>query len=772
MDVKHFRDPLAAKNLAMLYKASRAIPFFGTGFTKDCGARAGRVPDAFALTKHITSAAAQKTGLSASEISQITGIANLKLAFELLTSEDYITKKQRQSLLGNLFSDVKLADKSKKEMLNLEWPHIFTFNIDDAIEEITRKFDVIRPNRPVSREYIASKKCLFKIHGDILEYLQYDDPNVIFTWREYAESIQTNEAMLSYLADQAKHTAFLFIGCSLDAEVDLLHIGARRQFKNSIFLKKGELTVPEKLTLKSYGITQVITFDQYNEIYDWVASTLRNEVCEAPLKDLTFEESFGAVDKAISIIANGGPLISEDSDGNRIGKKLSIFANREALDTAKSVLRNCQYLFVTGRRFSGKTLFLMQLINALATQTSYFYASSDVFNANVKRLIEGVENSVFFFDSNYLDVKALEAVLGWKTHYTNKFVFCSSFGDAEIFRFTFQKFTAKAMEISLSNKLTSDEAVLFNSELNGCALPNYTLNETLLNFSYKYYESYKSILNTSTIFGSPIDDAFFKIMILSSAFSKAQINHIKSLIPYFDVEDFLVHHDRLFEREVDVTVGEVFICNSSSWLISRVEEFISKEASRAIELVSDIIIGLSRRAFQDAAQRLITFDKLNELAGTTKTRYFIRGIFERVEGVFKDDSHYWLQRAKCELIMGDKVEAISDGIRFANKVRVENQVNKNQTYFSATLVLAQLCSRKYCFANETSTLLWLLDLYTESVDNYTSNKRHIDKVIRSYSDKRSDIFISLSALENTTDKELWVRKKDIQNLTSFFRINT
>jgi len=772
MEVKHFKDPTAVSNLISLYKASRAIPFFGTGFTKDCIAKLGKVPDATTLAKLITGAATQKPGLSAAKINQINGITSLKLAFEFLTTEEYISKKQRQSLLGNLFSNVKLANTAKRELLGLEWPHIFTFNIDDAIEATTHRYAVIRPNRPVSREYISSRNCLFKIHGDIAEYLQYDDPNVVFTWREYAESIQTNEAMLTYLSDQAQHTAFLFIGCSLDAEVDLLHIGARRQFQNSIYLKKGELTIPEELTLKSYGIRQVITFDDYDEIYEWLVSTLRDEVCEAPLKDLSFDETFRSNAEGISIIANGGPLVITDSNGNRIAKKLEVFPQREHVSSAQSILRTNQYLFVTGRRFSGKTLFLLQLMSQLATQTSFFYASSDVFSANVKRLVNGVENSVFFFDSNYLDVKALEAVLDWKTHHTNKFVFCSSFGDAEIFRFTLQKRGINATELPLSNKLTPTEASEFNNKLNNHAFPNYKVGETLLNFSFKYYEEYKSTLNTSELFGKNIDDALFQIMVLTSAFSKAQIIHIRSLNPYFDVAAFLKIHDRLFELEADAAAGEVLICNSSSWLIARVEDFIGKELTRAVDLVSSIIIALAHRAFKDAANRLVTFDKLNELGGTNKTNAFIRGIFEKVEPAFKDDSHYWLQRAKCELIMGSKTESIQDGIRFASKVRVENQEEKNQTYYSATLVLAQLCSRSYCFSRDTSTLLWLLDLYSESIENYLNNKRHIDKVVETYSERKSDVRISLDALDTTSDAKLWARSKDIQTLLNFFKLRT
>lgn len=771
MDVKHYTDTTVTSNLKALFKASRAIPFFGTGFTRECQAKNGKVPDANAFAEIITRTASSKPDLESHKKSEILNIKDLKTAFEFLTSEKYITVKQRQALLGNLFSNVNLGSRIKIALLNLDWPHIFSFNIDDAIEQSTRKYQLILPNRPVSREFISANNCLFKIHGDIGEYIKYDNPNVVFTWRQYVKSIRTNTAMLTFLEEQAQHCAFLFIGCSLDAELDLLHIEAKRQFENSIYLKRGNITVSEELRLESYGINQVITFDSYEQIYEWLYETLKGEQCESPFKALTIEEKLKDIQEGVELIANGGPLIQEDHSGNRIARKLNIFPRRNVVTEALELLRVEQYLFITGRRFSGKTTSLLQLLGELQHFSCYYYASSDVFNSDLKPLVNSVENSAFFFDSNYLDVDSLSSLLSWKTHHTNRFIICSSSGDAEIFRYTFQSRNIKIPERSIDNKLTESDTISFNGELSKFPLPEYKLGETLLNFAYRYYDAYKNTLPGSEIFGKNIKVEDFKILAITSAFGKASESIVNSVHPYFDFNAFVKEYDRLFEAENDVSSGRVLICNSSSWLIARTETFIRENTLEAVDAISTIISCLIRDGFQTSAYSLITFNKLNELCGIRGVNdQLIRGVFQKVEQAFQGNEHYWLQRAKCELIMGASADSINDGIRFAMPLHVNNKALKNQTYYSATLLLAQLFSRMYKFEKRIEILLGLLDFYLESVSNYENNRRHIDKIIAAYCNKKSDIRLSMDALKSVADIKLLARRNDIQKLLSFFKL--
>ena len=232
MEQIHFTDASATQQIQTLFKASRLLPFFGSGFTKGSTAKRGRVPDGAELTTLITKVASEKTETDPVERAQILGITALKSAFGLIEMPEYITKKQAQTLLSNIFSEVNLTERSKIDLLKLDWPHIFSFNVDDAIERIAKEFRVLPPNRKTSREFIASHKCLFKIHGDISEFAAHEDSSLIFTWRDYINSVENNRAILSFLTEEAENSALLFIGCSLDAETDLIHITKQTPFSN------------------------------------------------------------------------------------------------------------------------------------------------------------------------------------------------------------------------------------------------------------------------------------------------------------------------------------------------------------------------------------------------------------------------------------------------------------------------------------------------------------------------------------------------------------
>ncbi|MDG0857636.1 AVAST type 5 anti-phage protein Avs5 [Roseateles puraquae] len=761
IDEIHFTDPRATQEIQTLFKGSRLIPFFGSGFTRNEKASKGRVPDATELTKEITKIASSKPGISEEQRQQILAIKALKSAFSLLSTPDYISTKQAQTLLGNIFYKVEIASHDKRAILHLDWPHIFTFNIDDAIERTTNKYEKLRPNKVTSREYISANQCLFKIHGDIKDFVATEDTNLIFTWRDYAHSIASNKALLGFLSDQAKTSAFLFVGCSLDAELDLIHLTRDTPFSKSIYLKKGKTSVEDRLNLANYGISRVIYFDNYDEIYHWLRITLSGIHRDAPVRELAFDDAVLPRGTAIELIANGGPIYRL-VDQRRVAVASETFARRTVIDDARRLLRDNDCLLVTGRRFSGKTLFLFQLMLAMQEFGAKFFGSSDSYTPLIGRQIDNLENCLFVFDSNHLDSESLTEVLESKLAASSRLVLCASAGDAERVRAKLGERSVPFAEVQISNYLNPTEIKQFNLQLAKSGLPIINNKENLINFAFRCHEEFKGQLPTSTLFNQRFSGETYLVLILLVAFGKASLEQIACVSENFDVAGFVSKNDRVFEIEITKTGDRVLVCSATLWLLKIIHDFV-KSNEFAHKAVSDVIRGLERHGFSSHAKDLLRIDKINEISGGHRSRVFIKRIYEGISDIYALEPHYWLQRAKAELMFGIKLQEITEGVGHARKVRLDTQKRKNQTYFSATLVLAQLYARAYKISGDERYLIDFIAPCAESIDNYDNNRRHVDE-IRTVDDVKKVV----ARLAANPPSQTLPLKSDLQNILNFF----
>lgn len=753
MKIYHFRDEKIKEEIKRYFSSSNLIPFIGTGFTLGCKSKRGTVPDGNRLDKSIKEIIAAKkiNGITKDEIFEIKPLKN---TFNLLT-EEYISITETKSFLSSSFSDVKIPDKNKRKFLHLNWPHIITFNIDDAIENHTSGYKTIVPNRPTSREYLSSNKCILKLHGDIAEFLAYDDASLIFTWRQYASSISENRSLLNFIGDISKSSAFLFIGCSLDSELDIIHLGKDYSLDRSFYLKKGEISLDERLKLKDYGINKVICFDDYGEIYEWLNETLAGVERKAPTVKISIDNSEFIQTEAIRVITNGGPNYIA-SEGERVAIASETFPLRDEIVNVRENITSNDCIFITGRRFSGKTTFLFQIVSTLKEYGITFWSSNDSYSPNSKSELESLENHIFIFDSNSLTNEAMLEILKTRIHTTSRIIFCSSSGDAELFRFNLHSRKVKYYEISLSDRLTKNETIEYNRNLNRIALPSYNLGENLLNFAFRCYDEYKSELGESELFSKNFEDNSKIVLLLISAFEHANESVVGSMIEHFDMENFILKNERVFEIEKSNSSEKNIICNSKSWLIKTIRIIISQDESAVLILVK-LIESLHKNGFTSHASNLIRFDKLNELYGPGESSgIFIKSIYENIEKIYSDDSHYWLQRAKAELITATSSSDIDNGVSYTRKIRADRISSKNSTYYSATLVLAQLYAKGYVLTNDDNYLVKFIEPCYESLTNHENNQKYIRDMT-----SHSSVKQCVSAMRAATRAEFLVNKEKV-----------
>lgn len=762
----HFKSPEAAERIQLLYKRSELTPFFGAGFTKDCKSYRGTVPDAARLMDGIKSICIENAPDESAK-KQIGDISKLKVAFSMLKRPSLFPQSSATRYFESLFSKVKLP-QDKKNILDLDWPNIFSFNIDDAIEEHSNKYFKVLPYKAISYESLITRKCLFKIHGDITEYCAHPDTKLIFTWHDYTESIHTNKAMLTYLGNLAKNGSLLFIGCSLDEEIDLQLLSHSYSFSNSIYLKRGAPSLTEELALESYGINSVIYFDSYDEIYDWLYTLLIDTEVESRIKNLRITET--PRQDILKHIANGGPII-RSTDEELEANIPSCLVQRSALIDEKLNLVKNSISIITGRRFSGKTNLLLQIYTELKEFNVYFFPSTSTYNKSVEKVLLQAKETIFLFDSNSITHNNLWDILGLNINPSNRIIIAVAKSDLENFKNIFDRRSQEYFELPLPPVLNNTETIDFNINLNTQGLPIVNKGETLLDFSYRVHTEFKSEIGASSIFEKPLDEHALKVGLLCAAFEKATSSQIFAINEYLRPAEFVKKYDILFDLEHDQAApGHLIFSNSKSWLINNIRDIAKENPKKIIDHSIDLVKALYHKGLKDTANVIIRFDKLNDIFARDQygAASLIRAIYNGLSDTYGDNSHYWLQMAKCELMAGKKIVEIDNGIRYAKKVRLDNAKLKSDTYYSATLILAQLHGRKFDLTHDALGLQDMLEHYLESFENQNNNKSYTAKIIKKY--KRggdNGIYRSLTALFDSNGEFAMLNRDRIHKLKTY-----
>ena len=106
----------------------------------------------------------------------------------------------------------------------IEWQYIYTLNIDTGIENTNKnKWEVFYPNKDFDEhKNFGGKKKLYKIHGDASRFIKTMDYNeMILTESQYISSLDENKKFHDMLSADCENKNILYIGCSLDDEIDI-----------------------------------------------------------------------------------------------------------------------------------------------------------------------------------------------------------------------------------------------------------------------------------------------------------------------------------------------------------------------------------------------------------------------------------------------------------------------------------------------------------------------------------------------------------------------
>ena len=394
------------------FQRKMLIPVIGSGFTRKCESIKGKVPSGEDYKIHMGNEVSRKLKLSREK-----GDAFLKESFSKVSSayNRVIPLEERKAYLFDNFTGVQL-DELKKDFLTINWPYIYTLNIDDGIENNSVYNFVIYANRHVSDSIFAGKKCVIKLHGDVAEMLAYtDSKSEIFTQEQYIKSLRENVSLLDKLSHDMQFQNIIFIGCSLSDEIDIMFCSSTNEVDNTsarYYCTTQEPEVLEQIQLEQYGITHCVLFNTYDEIYDGLLKA-SEEAAKIQVDDLTPFQSGDVThlssdyDKNKAYLLYGKSLLGKD-------RKITFpyfYIHRDITGLIFEKVDKTPLQFVLASGCSGSSYVAIDIASRIRDREVFIFESKDRITEDAFSLLLEKQNCVVIADCKSFSNDQIEKLI-------------------------------------------------------------------------------------------------------------------------------------------------------------------------------------------------------------------------------------------------------------------------------------------------------------------------------------------------------------------------
>ena len=498
------------------------VPIIGSGFTKGCKANNHTVPDAKGMLKiMITEICKANHELSESDF------GSRELRFSQIADYFYrfVDKSRQHQIIKNYFVNVKI-DNEKRLFLRIKWPYLYTLNIDDGIEK-NSQFDKVIPYKKLTED-IKLMSCVFKLHGDAFHEITYpEEQNIIFSREHYIKSLEKNKTMLNLFQSDYSDKNIIFIGCSLEDELDLDYIITTNENLSTSIVSRIFVTTTEpdpirKLELEKFCITDILIIDDYNEFYKTLYSIFEqlpdtNEnILQRYLNPNVVKINKGGYENKVYLqgfnayFSSNGYLLPD----------FSVLRNvtSEILSKIESNTLN----LLVGRRVSGKTISMLQIASSIKNKNVYFFPSNISLSSREINNVLDKQNAIIIFDSNSISYQDAHIILKridiLKNNNTN-ILFAINSSDRLMFALLSSPDQIGYYEIA--DKLSDNDTNKINVELSKLGLTKFQYNCTILENFYRYSHIYNhDILSLPKVEIDKISDNHIKIIIILATLDK------------------------------------------------------------------------------------------------------------------------------------------------------------------------------------------------------------------------------------------------------------
>ena len=494
--------------LINLFRNNKIVPILGAGISKGLDARKGyKVPGGKELKEYMISEIIRKdSSLKCDKHTmELDGFSQVAQVFERIfpdANEDNI-----KDYFFNHFTQVKIKDESLKRFLNqIKWDYVYTLNIDNSIEETSKEdWEVFLPTAHFDDRLVSGTKRLYKIHGDIslfLKKLDYD--MLVFTEEQYIRSIETNKAFHDCLRSDCENKSLLYIGCSLDDELDLKYSVLNHQKdmpsigdNYRIYVSKGKLSSYQKERLKLFRITHFVELEEdsdYSRLYDIIYECY--EKSQADYTDDTeayryTEHEFIEAGREENIEYLTSIVPDQTKLPRYFIKRDEGIFNKLTVDKINLIL---------GRRFSGKTMLAFSILEHYAAKDRYFIPSSVSTDIELAKAVIKLRNALVVFDSNSIDDFIFQFLIENIKEANESFicVVLNTFDSiCDLVVYNSKKINSFVTDKCQRGYLSENEILRLNDKLNKLQIAKFSENSNILDNTMRIANIYNKFENIS-----------------------------------------------------------------------------------------------------------------------------------------------------------------------------------------------------------------------------------------------------------------------------------
>lgn len=667
------------------------IPIIGSGFSAGLKAFSGEVTSGNIYKADMISILKETNQFSEEEIQEIESYSFSKVS-SIYEDDIYVKPEKRFEYMKNHFYKVNLPELDSRRIVGeIDWPYIYTLNIDDCIERNTVFKKVILPNREILEDSFIDEKCVIKLHGDIGEIVSYRDAKKVFTSREYSLSINNNAELLYKFKNDMLNQNVVYIGCSLNDEFDLLSVDLLGKNKNektsarrTIFFTKGSVGKLSLSQYKQYGVTDVVEFDTYEQIYELLREVWDNakKVREDELNELS----------AFSIRSIPVTEREENQEYFLWARELldysssrflipSYFTSRDLSSSIIGKLKSNKLHLIRGQQFSGKSFLLVDLYVRIRDRKVYYINSTVRLTDNAITKLLSEEKVLVLIDSGAIDRQQLRRILlSVNSIHTNQsnFVICIPANGDMLNIYRLLKINKQLQEryilyweinnkFNKNGKRQTSEFELINKKLSAINLPPITGDKTILDhliYTEKQQNKDGKLSDIHLNLSDQKELAFLIALALRRQLNALDIisfefddiiNTVeKKYMPFIERVDTLIP-----ERDAADLSSYKYVLNSEFWICNELGEYASnpENKKKVVKAFRYIINAINRRynynvhKCKNCYRNYIMFDDINRIFVNKYhvNTHLIASIYDDLHSILADDFQFLHQEAKAWL---------------------------------------------------------------------------------------------------------------------------